>query len=480
MGTVPCVHGFAMQYNRAAMAIRWQALPKRMMPVVAHHWSHPSPSLITGGRLLFRTVWVSVAAVTLGMALTGLALASQRPELAGPDVIVRAYARFGIPVAVGVYGLLVPALLMYTATAFVVVWHRSDKWLPMLVALALLTQGAMEFVLAVERAYPGLPGPGLILNLTCVLWGLLLFVFPDGRFTPTWARFPVCLALLLLVYLDFGGLLARLPDLPKDTSTWQSVMTLLMTIALVVLGFVAQIYRFSHVSGWMERQQAKWVMLTLAGSYTYFLVGFGLPSLFWEPAEWYGWVMLAGIVPVLLVPVSVAVAILRYRLFDIDHIINRTLVYGTLTVAIFAVYVLIVGYAGSMFRIDNDRILSLAATGVVAVIFQPLRERLQLAVNRLMYGERDDPYSVLSRLGHRLEETIVPDAVLPTLVETVARTLRLPYAAVRLELPDAYLIDMLAKPHTDGDGVAWSERLTPRGIPFPEALASSVHVDVRV
>jgi hypothetical protein len=69
------------------------------------------------------------------------------------------------------------------------------------------------------------------------------------------------------------------------------------------------------------------------------------------------------------------------------------------------------------------------------VIFQPLRERLQHAVNRLMYGERDDPYSVLSRLGHRLEETIVPDAVLPTLVETVARTWRLPYAAVRLELP---------------------------------------------
>jgi hypothetical protein len=85
-----------MKYNRAAMAVRWQALAKRIMPVVAHDWSPASPSLITGGRLLFRTVWVSVAAVTLGMALTGLALASQRPELAGPEVIVRAYARFGI------------------------------------------------------------------------------------------------------------------------------------------------------------------------------------------------------------------------------------------------------------------------------------------------------------------------------------------------------------------------------------------------
>jgi hypothetical protein len=134
----------------------------------------------------------------------------------------------------------------------------------MLVALALLTQGAMEFVLALERAYPGLPGPGLILNVTFVLWGLLLFVFLDGRFTPAWIRFPVCFVLLLLVYLDFAGLLARLPDLPKDTPAWQILTTLLMTIALVVVGLAAQIYRFHHVSGWMAPQQVKWVMLAQA------------------------------------------------------------------------------------------------------------------------------------------------------------------------------------------------------------------------
>jgi hypothetical protein len=87
-----------MKYNRAAMAVRWQALAKRIMPVVAHDWSPASPSLITGGRLLFRTVWVSVAAVTLGMALTGLALASQRPELAAPASrrpLLKAHCRNG-------------------------------------------------------------------------------------------------------------------------------------------------------------------------------------------------------------------------------------------------------------------------------------------------------------------------------------------------------------------------------------------------
>src|SRR6185503_3391716 len=70
------------------------------------------------------------------------------------------------------------------------------------------------------------------------------------------------------------------------------------------------------------------------------------------------------------------------------------------------------------------------ATGLVAVLVQPLRDRLQRGVNRMMYGERDDPVTVLSRLGQRLEGTLAPDAVLPSLVETVAQTLKLPYVAI--------------------------------------------------
>lgn len=66
----------------------------------------------------------------------------------------------------------------------------------------------------------------------------------------------------------------------------------------------------------------------------------------------------------------------------------------------------------------------------MAVAAQPLRERLQRAVNRWMYGERDDPYAVLSHLGRRLETTVAPEAVLPTIVETIAQTLKLPYAAI--------------------------------------------------
>jgi signal transduction histidine kinase len=87
---------------------------------------------------------------------------------------------------------------------------------------------------------------------------------------------------------------------------------------------------------------------------------------------------------------------------------------------------------GAMFQSQGNLLVSLLATGLIAMLFQPARSRLQSAVNRLMYGERDDPYAVLSRFGQRLEATLAPDSILPTIVETITQTLKLPYAAMRL------------------------------------------------
>ncbi len=142
----------------------------------------------------------------------------------------------------------------------------------------------------------------------------------------------------------------------------------------------------------------------------------------------------------LIFPLAFAVAILRYRLFDIDVLLNRTLVYGTLTASTIGIYVFSVGYIGTLFQDQDRSILAFLATGLVAVIFQPLRERLQRGVNRLMYGERDDPYAVLSRLGQRLEATLAPEAVLPTIVETVAQALKLSCAAIALKDGDGFKI----------------------------------------
>ena len=144
------------------------------------------------------------------------------------------------------------------------------------------------------------------------------------------------------------------------------------------------------------------------------------------------------IVPASL-PIAVGIAVLRYRLYDIDIIINRTLVYGTLTACIVGIYVLVVGYLGAVFQARGNLAVSILAAGLVAIIFQPLRERLQRVVNRLTYGERDDPYRVLSRLGRRLEATISPEAVLPAIVEDIARALRLPQVEIWLADGDTFV-----------------------------------------
>jgi signal transduction histidine kinase len=130
---------------------------------------------------------------------------------------------------------------------------------------------------------------------------------------------------------------------------------------------------------------------------------------------------------------GIAVAILRYHLFDIDILINRTLVYGALTAIVVLGYVGVVGLLGRLFEVQGNIWISLVVTGLVAVLFQPLRERVQHGVNRLMYGERDAPYTVLARLSRRLGAALTPDMILPMVVETIAQALKLPYAAIAYE-----------------------------------------------
>jgi signal transduction histidine kinase len=145
-----------------------------------------------------------------------------------------------------------------------------------------------------------------------------------------------------------------------------------------------------------------------------------------------------GLFGLLFVPVFTYIAILRYHLYDIDLLINRTLVYGSLSACVAGIYVLAVVALGALFQAQGNLAISLLATGVVAVLFQPLRSRLQRSVNRLMYGERDDPYAVISRLGRRLETTLAAESVLPTIAETIAQALKLPYAAIHLKDGDGF------------------------------------------
>jgi signal transduction histidine kinase len=178
----------------------------------------------------------------------------------------------------------------------------------------------------------------------------------------------------------------------------------------------------------VQRQQTKWVVFGLTAAMTGFVLLLLLPPNAGAIATLAG--ETGNDLFFLFIPISLAIAILRYRLWDIDIIINRALVYGALTASVAGLYILVVGYLGALFRTGGNLLISLLATGLVAVLFQPLRGWLQRSVNRLMYGRRDEPYAVIARLGRRLESSLAPEAVLPTIVETVAQALKLPYAAI--------------------------------------------------
>jgi signal transduction histidine kinase len=162
-------------------------------------------------------------------------------------------------------------------------------------------------------------------------------------------------------------------------------------------------------------------------------------------------------ITIINIVIATGIAILRYHLWDIDILINRTLVYGSLTALVVTLYVVIVGSLGALLQTGGSLPVSLLGTGIVTLSFQPLRERLQRGVNRLMYGERDDPYAVLGRLSERLEVVVASQSVLPTIVETVADAFKLPYAAIALKEGEQFPIaaehmrsSMLVR-KTDGD-----------------------------
>jgi signal transduction histidine kinase len=123
----------------------------------------------------------------------------------------------------------------------------------------------------------------------------------------------------------------------------------------------------------------------------------------------------------------------RCRTLDVNRLINRALVYGLLAAIIVGTYLVIVRYVGVTHDEEIGEItIALLVPAVIVLLAQPVRHRLQHGVNQLMYGARDDPYAVLSDLSQRLEAALAPEAVLPTIVETVAQALKLPYVAIAI------------------------------------------------
>jgi len=284
--------------------------------------------------------------------------------------------------------------------------------------------------------------PNILLPFTFVL-----LLFPHGRLPSARWRPIAWVAGLGIMSFTFGtafhpgpleevgGKTAPNPlGIPGGADVLNALMAITAPLVLVgILGSVASVVvRFRNATG-MGRAQLKWLalagMIAIAGN----VLGY-IPLAVWPnyPAANEFAILLTSATIVNIV-LATGIAILRYRLWDIDILINRTLVYFSLTALVVGIYVAIVGSLGTMFQTGASLLVSLFATGIVAVSFQSLRVRVQQGVNRLIFGDRDDPYAVLGRLSERLEGVVTAQSVLPTIVETVAEALKLPYAAIELK-----------------------------------------------
>ena len=150
----------------------------------------------------------------------------------------------------------------------------------------------------------------------------------------------------------------------------------------------------------IERRQVGWISVAVMGNITILLANAIIRPLGTEDDSF----LLIDSVAVVLIPFAVGVAIMRYRLYEIDRIISRSVTYGALAIFIGGVYVAIVVGLGAFLGRDTGFGLSIAATALVAIAFQPMRRRVERWVNRLVYGERATPHEILVQFSHRSSE----------------------------------------------------------------------------
>lgn len=359
----------------------------------------------------FRTVCVA------GACGDGQLTPDSARTLQALDLSIDAYALIQV-------GALVVQAVVYYGVAALIAWRRSDEWLTVCCVAGFLAAPANSLAQPIAAFSPVVLGALAFVQFLGVLSFILIcFLFPDGRFVPRWTL-PLTAAALVVV-----GLQTFRPDI-----VWPPLLAGANWLGAFSLLVFAQIYRYRRVSSREQRQQTKWVVLGLTGAALVEMVkrllllvvpSLGGPGSLAAPIG----DMLSAF-GFLLVPLTISFAVLRYRLWDIDILINRTLVYAALTTSVVGLYVGVVTYLGALFRSDGNLAISLVATGLVAILAQPWHAVLQRSVNRLLYGQRDEPYMVITRLSRRLESALAPEAVLPAIVETVAQALKLPYAAI--------------------------------------------------
>jgi hypothetical protein len=414
------------------------------------------PSTVLWGRWLVaaRASWVAVATLSLSLVTTGLVVAFNRPDLIRPPSVRAALQQAGVPnQATIVVAFIVPLVAMATI-ALLIFWRRSDDWAAMLFSLMLITGCSIPLrsEWGLERAVPWLELPiRFVWVLANFLFLILLFVFPDGRFVPRWTRLLGAAAIPAAV----------LVDLSQELSKARLGLTALIWSLFWGVGLYAQVYRYRHVSGPVQRQQTKWVALAFGLIVLFVLLGIVIPLVVLDAASaWFVWALPALAALFALLPASVGVAILRHHLYDIDRLLSRTLTYGLLTVVLGLVYagtVVVLGQALNP-RGGYSSLAVAASTLLIAALFQPLRRRIQDRVDRRFNRRRYDAAKTVEAFSARLREHVDLDTLSAEMLGVVDKTMQPTTAAL-------WLRPLTRAPQDPSNAVALRPAVRPTG-PF--------------
>ena len=379
-------------------------------------------------------------------------------DLARPDVLLTLLAAWPAMLFVG----------SLMAVAGFVWWRRADATTGALLVFAaglgtstVPTLLGLPTVGVTDRLLTGLYlGLTQVAYLTAWAGGLafaLLFPRPFRRLADRPAATAVLGAAPLWVTGAWAALVA-----PGSGNRLEWVGLTIRGGALVVVATLlaytgVSVAQFRGSRDALERQQMRWLAGTGTLAISAGLAGWFLPQVLLGESLPTAWIGLAALPFV----VGLGVAVTRHRLFDLEIVLNRGLLYGLLTTSVVSIYLVVVSVAGAVMRGGSTTPASIVATAVVAVAVNPLRVALQKAVSRLMYGDRDDPYLALSRLGRRLDATGGAD-LLPAIADDVADALRAPYVAIEVPALERR-VEAGTRPRWLGDGQLVDVPLVDRG-----------------
>jgi hypothetical protein len=298
-----------------------------------------------------------------------------------------------------VYGLI------FVGIGVLLFWRKSDHLVSLLASFAFLFIGFSGIIVDSSTLPPVLQVCVGIFqeNFQSLCLGLFLVTFPDGRFVPRWAWLVGCTLLI-------QAMLFELPA-PLGILSWPPVFTVTELILAYSCPIAIQVYRYARVSSPAQRQQTRWVIFGLVLALLLLFIGFFSGGFF--PAESIFQLASGPLSSLgfLCLPLSISVAILRYRLWDIDVIINRTLVYGSLTAMLALVYVALIfslqfltrGLTGDA---GDSPIVIVGSTLAIAALFQPLRKRTQNIIDRRFYRQKYDAARALQAFNAALRQEV--------------------------------------------------------------------------